>query len=246
MVGKLVEPIWTRILHRGPRAGSEPDFAVVSRGPESEEGDVSREGESKGRRWEDPMHFEDRGAFRLWLERNHDRVEELWIGFYRKATGKGGIRYDEVVDECLCWGWIDGMRRKVDDERYTNRLTPRRERSRWSRKNLQRFAELEREGRIAEPGRRARRRYEGPEGEAEGVDRPAKLPGELLERFRAEPEAWAFHRDQPARYRATARRWILSAKRDATRRRRLEKLIRFAAAGERLPELLGRPARHDP
>lgn len=231
-----------------------------------------------GERFDDPLHFPDASAFRAWLAENHDRVDELWIGFYRKATGREGLGYPEALDELLCWGWIDGIRKKVDEERYTNRLTPRRDGSHWSERNRARYAELEAEGRVAPPGRAARQRFgnpedrgedgapgAGPDGPREAREGPAAggsgdrlgrrastgaadpvLHDEHRARFQENPDAWAFHRAQPEGYRRMARRWISDAEREGTRLRRLDKLIRFAAAGERLPELEGRKTRDEP
>ena len=200
-----------------------------------------------GGRWDDPRHFPDRAALRAWLSEHHDGREELWVGFYRKALGLGGLGYEEAVDECLCWGWIDGIRKKVDEERYTNRITPRRPDSYWSEKNRRRYGELQREGRVADPGRAARARFQAPDpsvssdGDGEHPWHP-----DHQARFQEDPAAWTFHRDQPDGYRRRARHWVADAKRASTRRRRLEKLIRFATAGERLPEIEGRPARDEP
>lgn len=205
-----------------------------------------------GERWDDPRHFPDQDAFRRWMAENHGREEELWIGFYRKALGKAQLGYPEAVDECLCWGWIDGIRKKVDEERYTNRVTPRREGSWWSEKNRARYAELVAAGRVADPGREARARFRAPFDETAAGKDPDPPDGdeglsrELRDRFREHPEAWAFHRAQPEGYRRTASRWIADAVRASTRLRRLDKLIRFAAAGERLPEVEGRKTRDHP
>lgn len=199
-----------------------------------------------GDRWDDPRHFPDQAAFRAWLSEHHEQRDELWVGFYRKAVGAGELGYEEAVDECLCWGWIDGIRKKVDGERYTNRITPRRPGSWWSEKNRSRYVELEAEGRVTDPGRAARARFQAPDEPESADDGEGPWDPEHQARFQEEPKAWSFHRDQPDGYRRTARRWVADAKRASTRRRRLEKLIRFAAAGERLPEVEGRPTRDDP
>ena len=200
-----------------------------------------------GERPDDPLHFADRTDFRAWLRAHHDSVDELWIGLWKKATGKGGITYPGARDECLCWGWIDGVRKRVDDERYTVRLTPRLPRSRWSRVNVERYEELDAAGEVAEPGRAARARFEAtPEEPYDLRDVPGELPEPYATRLREHAAAWAFHRDQPPGYRRNAVFWITSAKREDTRTRRLEKLIRFAEAGERLPELGGGTGRREP
>jgi uncharacterized protein YdeI (YjbR/CyaY-like superfamily) len=113
----------------------------------------------------DARHFPDRAAFRSWLEKHHDTTDELWVAFWKKATGKEGLTYLEAVDEALCWGWIDGLKRSLDGESYTNRFTPRKKRSKWSDANLRRYAELEAEGRMAAPGRAAYDRFQATRGE---------------------------------------------------------------------------------
>lgn len=104
--------------------------------------------------------FDDEAAFAAWMDAHHDSLDEAWVGFFKKHTGKGGLAYPEAVDVCLCYGWIDGIKRRLDDERYVHRITPRRRRSNWSPTNLRRYAELEAAGRIREAGRQARRRFD--------------------------------------------------------------------------------------
>jgi len=195
---------------------------------------------ASGDRWDDPRLFRDQAAFRAWLSKNHDRVAELWVGFYNKASGKSAMTYPQAVDESLCWGWIDGVKKKVDAERYTNRFTPRKPVSKWSDVNLRRYAELDAEGRIAAPGRAAFARFDPEKHRAYSFEaRPQAFPPELEKAFRKEKKAWAFFSDQPPGYRRTAIHWVSSAKREETRLRRLAKLAAHSAAGERLPEISG-------
>lgn len=191
-----------------------------------------------GEVWDDPMHFDGPAAFRAWLKKHHDQRDELWLGFYRKATGKGGLQYKEALDELLSYGWIDGIRKKVDDASYTIRVTPRTTRSKWSKVNLDRYAELDADGRIAPPGRAAFARFDPEQHDPYSFETaPKKLAPEYEARFKADADAWAFFRDQPPYYRKTARFWVMSAKRESTRERRLGKLIACSARGERLPEI---------
>jgi uncharacterized protein YdeI (YjbR/CyaY-like superfamily) len=201
----------------------------------------------KGDRWQDPRHFRTPAAFRAWLEKNHDRRGELWVGFYRKGHG-GGMTYPQAVDEALCHGWIDGIKRKVDDIRYTNRFTPRKRESKWSEVNLRRYAELEAEGRIAPPGAAARGRFDAEKHPPYSFERarPARLAPELEARFREQADAWTFFQAQPPGYRSLAIHWIMSAKREETRERRLHQLAEFSAAAQRLPQISGQPARKEP
>ncbi len=152
------------------------------------------------------------------------------------------------MEEAVCFGWIDGLKRRVDDEAYTLRFTPRKPDSKWSESNVKRYRRLEAKGRMAQPGRAAWKRFQGSEAD---IDRPAdrksaELGPELLARLQADADAWNFHHAQPPGYRKTCAFWVMSAKRKSTRERRLDRLIRFAAAGERVPEVEGKPAREDP
>lgn len=196
-----------------------------------------------GDRWDDPRLFKDQAAFRAWLGKNHDQIDELWVGFYNKKSGKSAMTYAQAVDESLCWGWIDGIKKKVDEDRYTNRFTPRKAVSKWSDVNLRRYAELDAEGRIAPPGKAAFARFDPEKHRAYSFEaRPNAFTPELEKLFRKDKAAWAHFTDQPPGYRRTAIHFVSSAKREETRLRRLEELMRVSAVGERLPQISGRPA----
>ncbi len=198
----------------------------------------------KGDRWEDPRHFATPAACRAWLEKNHDRVSELWIGFYRKGTGGKGVTYRQALDEALCFGWIDGIKRKVDEIRYTNRFTPRKRDSKWSEVNLNRYAELEAEGRIAPPGAEAFARFDPKKHQPYSFERRVvELDPAYAKSFQRHAEAWAFFQAQPPGYRRTAIHWVMSAKREETRARRLGQLVDASGDKERLPQISGQPAR---
>ena len=197
-----------------------------------------------GDRFDDPKLFPSQAAFRTWLGKHHARVPELWVGFYNKASGKRAMTYPEAVDEALCWGWIDGVKKKVDEERYTNRFTPRKAVSKWSDVNLHRYAELEAAGRIAAPGRAAFARFDPSKHRVYSFEaRPDAFPPEMEREFRRHRDAWAFFTAQPPGYRRIAIHWVSSAKRQETRLRRLALLVGASAAGERLPQLGGGLAR---
>lgn len=199
---------------------------------------------SAGDRFDDPRMFSSQAAFRTWLGKHHARVEELWVGFWNKASGKRAMTYPEAVDEALCWGWIDGVKKKVDAERYTNRFTPRKPVSMWSDVNLRRYAELEAAGRVAEPGRAAFARFDPSKHRAYSFEaRPEAFPPELEREFRRHRDAWAFFTAQPPGYRRVAIHWVSSAKRAETRLRRLAQLVDVSGGGERLPQLGGGLAR---
>jgi uncharacterized protein YdeI (YjbR/CyaY-like superfamily) len=174
--------------------------------------------------------------FRAWLARNHNRVNELWVGYYRKATGRPSVTWPESVDEALCYGWIDGIRKKVDDVSYKVRFTPRRAKSIWSAVNIGRVAVLTREGRMQAAGSAAfARRDENNSRRYSFENRAtAKLSRADEREFRREPAAWKFFQSQPPGYRRLAAWYVISAKRTETRRARLERLIATSRARRRI------------
>ena len=176
--------------------------------------------------------FDSAADFRAWLLAHHESAVELWVGFYRKDSGKSGTTYPEAVDQALCFGWIDGVRRSVDSTSYANRFTPRKASSNWSAVNVKRVGELSALGLIhasglhafeaRDPRRSQEYSYEG---------RAPELDGAYAERLRANPEAWAFFQAQTPWYRRTASWWVVSAKKDETRLKRLATLVEDSAAG---------------
>jgi uncharacterized protein YdeI (YjbR/CyaY-like superfamily) len=180
-------------------------------------------------------HFTSAIELRRWLRQNHARVAELWIGFYNKASGRGGITYPEALDEALCYGWIDGLRKRVDGQRYTIRFTPRRPGSIWSIVNLGHVERLKKLGRMRAAGLAAfAARTAARSGVYSFEQRPQEFPAAFEKTFRANPLAWDFWQTQPPGYRRTATWWVISAKQDTTRQRRLAALIALSAAGQRL------------
>jgi uncharacterized protein YdeI (YjbR/CyaY-like superfamily) len=185
-----------------------------------------------------PRFFPSPAEFRKWLERNHDRESELLVGFYKKSSGKRGITYEEALDEALCFGWIDGVRRSVDNERSTIRFTPRRQRSNWSLKNIRRVNELTKLGRMAPPGIAAFERRDPSEAGTYSFEQASpRLDQGLERRFRRNRGAWKFWEAQPPGYRKAATWWVVSAKREETRLRRLQTLIEDSANGRRLAQV---------
>jgi len=182
----------------------------------------------------EPVYFPSPSAFRDWLEANHDSADELWVGYYKKGTGRPSMTWPASVDEALCFGWIDGLRRRIDDERYVIRFTPRRQGSNWSRVNLARVEALTAEGRMRPAGLAA---HAGRKPDAAGTtyeERPQALPEPYARAFRERDDAaWRFFEAQPPSYRRTAIGWILDAKREETRLRRLEQVVEASAAGRR-------------
>jgi uncharacterized protein YdeI (YjbR/CyaY-like superfamily) len=192
--------------------------------------------------------FASPAEFRAWLEANHASSAELWVGFHKRATGRPSLRWSESVDEALCFGWIDGVRKRVDAERYVIRFSPRKPDSIWSAVNLAKMAALLAAGRVAPAGRAAHERRSAAKSGVYSYEQrgQAAFDPELERRFRAAPGAWRFFADQPPGYRRLATYWVVSAKRAETRQSRLEKLIDCCAAGRRLPELARPAAKESP
>ncbi|MDB5069712.1 MAG: hypothetical protein JWM87_823 [Candidatus Eremiobacteraeota bacterium] len=187
--------------------------------------------------------FATPAAFRRWLESNHESRDELLVGFHKKGSGKPSITWPEAVDEALCFGWIDGVRRSLDDDSYTIRFTPRKERSIWSAVNIARAEELIAEGRMRPAGLRAfERRTENRSQIYSYEQRDEAVLDHAAEReFRANAAAWTFFQSQPPWYRRTAIYWVMTAKKDDTRRRRLATLIDDSAHGRRIKQLARPP-----
>ncbi len=184
------------------------------------------------------MVFSDAEAFRAWLETHHADTTEVWVGYYRKEVPKTSIRYPEAVDEALCFGWIDGIGYRVDDEVTTNRFTPRRPRSTWSATNVRRVGELQAARRMHPAGLAAfNARTTANTGIYSYENRPADLPPAYLAQLRADAAAWAWWQAQTPGYRRTATWWVISARQQATRDRRLATLIADCAAGRMIKPL---------
>jgi len=182
--------------------------------------------------------FGSTSELRAWFEAHHADRSELWVGFYKAHTGRGGVVYPEAVDEALCFGWIDTTVRRLDDERYANRFVPRRPESQWSDGNRRRFAELDRQGRVHAAGRRAfeRRPATGrPQFTSGGTYR---LAPEFAARLRNRPTADRYFRSRTQGYRKRATFWVMSAVRPETRERRFSTLLDACARRTVPPALL--------
>ena len=191
-----------------------------------------------------PRFFRSAAAFRAWLARNHARADELLLGFYNQRSARKGISYKEAVDEALCFGWIDGVRRTVDEKRYSGRFTPRRARSNWSFVNVKRVAELEALGRMAAPGREAFARRDAKRTGVYSFERErAQLGPDLEARFRANARAWAFFESRPPWYQRTSIWWMVSARKEETRLRRLAVLMECSAKEQPIPGLDRSPSK---
>ena len=191
----------------------------------------------------EPMFFATPAMFRAWLEAHHETEAELFVGFYKKGSGKPSITWPESVDEALCFGWIDGVRRSFGEDAYTIRFTPRKPTSIWSAINVDKVAQLTKLGKMREAGLRA---FAARTAAKTGVysferNETAKLSPAHEKVLRANAKAAAFFDAQAPWYRRTAIHWVISAKREETRQRRLQKLIADSAAGRSIAPLV-RPA----
>jgi uncharacterized protein YdeI (YjbR/CyaY-like superfamily) len=182
-----------------------------------------------------PRFFKSPANFRRWLERHHAKSPELWVGFYKKDCGKGGIGYKEAVDEALCFGWIDGIKKRVDEHSYMHRFTPRTRDSYWSAVNTKRMHELIARQLAAPPGLDAFERRDREKTKRYSFEREAAAFDPAIARaFKANAAAWTFFRAQPPGYQKVITFFVMSAKQDQTRLRRLEILMKACTEGKRL------------
>lgn len=180
----------------------------------------------------DPTFFPEAADFRAWLEAHHASADQLWVGYYKKATGKPSVTWEETVDEALCYGWIDGLRKSRDDESFVIRFTPRKPKSVWSQRNIDLVARLTAEGRMKPAGLAAFAHKDvHPDSGYRPSELIAELGAEMVARFQATAGAWAFYQGQPAGYRRQTAHWVMSAKREETRQRRLSTLIDDSSHG---------------
>jgi uncharacterized protein YdeI (YjbR/CyaY-like superfamily) len=183
--------------------------------------------------------FETPADFRAWLAENHETADELWVGFHKKATGRPSITWPEAVDEALCVGWIDGLRKSLGDESYMIRFTPRKPRSTWSAVNIARAEELLAQDRMQPAGLRA---FEARTDDNSAIysyeqRHGARLEPEQEREFRANEQAWAYFQSRPPSYRKAAIWWVVSAKREETRTKRLRTLVEDSAQGRTIRQL---------
>jgi len=182
-----------------------------------------------------PVFFKTAADFRRWLAAHHATETELLVGFYRKSSGQAGITYKEAVDEALCYGWIDGVKRRVDDQRYTHRFTPRTAQSTWSVVNTRRVAELIALKRMARPGLAAFQRRDPEKTKTYSFEnRPSVFDPALEREFKKDEAAWTFFNAQPPGYRRLMTFFVMSAKQPETRQRRLAMLVKTSAEGKRM------------
>jgi uncharacterized protein YdeI (YjbR/CyaY-like superfamily) len=187
----------------------------------------------------EPIYFSSPDEFRAWLEEHHETETEVWVGYWKKATGKPSLVWSQAVDEALCFGWIDGVLRGIDDERHIQRFTPRKPASNWSAINIAKVERLRAEGRMRPAGEAAFARRRGDRSGIYSYEQRhnARLEPDEQARFEANAAAWEYFTSRPPSYRKPAVWWVVSAKKPETRERRLATLIEQSAAGEPINQL---------
>jgi uncharacterized protein YdeI (YjbR/CyaY-like superfamily) len=184
--------------------------------------------------------FSSASSFHNWLKKNHNQVAELWVGFHKKKSGKKSITYPEALDEALCFGWIDGLRKTIDENSYTIRFTPRKAKSIWSVVNTGRATQLSKLGLMQPAGLKA---FALRDPKRSGIYSFETAPRELnalyKERFRTNKKAWEYFQQQPPGYQRVACYWVMSAKREETQMHRLDQLVAASAQGSRLGVVTG-------
>lgn len=185
-----------------------------------------------------PVYFESPAAFRAWLEQNHDKTTELLVGFYKVGSRRASMSWSESVDQALCFGWIDGVRRSIDQHRYCIRFTPRKPKSTWSAVNIKKIEALSQKQLMTPAGlaafaKRSERNSRIYAYEQEEV----KLSPDYEEIFRSNKKAWGFFQSLPPSYRKPAIYWVMSAKQAATRSRRLQELVSDSEAHRKIKQL---------
>lgn len=182
-----------------------------------------------------PIFFTNTAEFRKWLEENHQTETELYVGYYKVSTGKSSMNWSDSVDEALCFGWIDGVRRSIDRESYCNRFTPRNPKSNWSAINIKKVEEMIRLGKMTPAGLAAyEKRSESRSAVYSYENLPEKLAPEFETRFKEHPAAWEFFLKQAPSYKKVKIYWVMEARQEQTRWSRLEKLIAACQSGERI------------
>jgi uncharacterized protein YdeI (YjbR/CyaY-like superfamily) len=183
------------------------------------------------------IFFESAAGFGAWLDANHATAVELWVGFYKKGSGRLNLSWPESVDQALCVGWIDGVRKSLDEVSYTIRFSPRKQRSVWSSVNVRRVEELTKQGVMRPAGLKAfEARQENRSGIYSYEQRSAELPSQYAQVLKKNKAAWTFFQTQPPSYRKAVHWWVVSAKKEETRVKRLDALIMHSAKRQRLPQ----------
>lgn len=186
--------------------------------------------------------FAGPAELRAWFEQHHETAAELFVGYWKKGSGQRGVTHPEAIEQALCFGWIDSVGRRIDDQRYQVRFTPRRKGSVWSAVNVAKITELTEAGLMHPAGTRAFENRKPDRVAVYSYEQPtdAVLSDEQIAKFRENPGAWEWFETRSPSYRRSAAHWVVSAKRADTRERRLAQLIADSAAGRKVPPLAPR------
>jgi uncharacterized protein YdeI (YjbR/CyaY-like superfamily) len=182
-----------------------------------------------------PIYFATQTEFREWLEENHNKETELFVGYYKVGSGRQSMTWSESVDQAICFGWIDGIRKSIDEESYCIRFTPRKPKSIWSAINIKKVEELTKKGLMKPSGLTAFKLLEANKSKIYSYENEEiKFPEDLEQLFKSNNKAWEFFQAMPQSYRKPATRWVLSAKQESTRFKRLQELITDSEAGRKI------------
>ena len=195
-----------------------------------------------GRSAASPRFFATPADFRAWLEKNHATAVELWVGFHKRHTARASIDWPQSVDCALCFGWIDGLRKSLGAEAYVIRFTPRKSASHWSAINIARVPELTKLGLMLPAGLAAFARRDPKRSRLASYENRTQFDAATLREFRAHRKAWAFFEAQPAGYRRVFTHWVMTAKKEETRKRRLARLVAECTRGRRIDPFSGKTA----
>ena len=189
-----------------------------------------------------PIFFANTSELRKWFEKNHDKEKELFVGYYKTNTGKPSVTWSESVDQALCFGWIDGIRKSLDETSYTNRFTPRRPGSVWSDINIKKVEELTKKGMMHAAGIEAFNKRDEKKSRTYSYERKiVQLDKNSEKQFKQNKKAWKFFQSQPPSYQKPVISWVISAKHDETKQKRLSTLIKDSEEDQRIKQL--RPTR---
>jgi uncharacterized protein YdeI (YjbR/CyaY-like superfamily) len=185
-----------------------------------------------------PTFFSTQAAFRKWLEKNHEKTGELLVGFYKVNSGKPSMTWNESVDEAICFGWIDGIRRSIDEESYCIRFTPRKSTSIWSAINIKKVEELTKKELMDPAGINAFSKRKEHKSRIYSYEKEAEnLSDEFLGKFKLNKKAWTFFQSMAPSYQRTAIHWVMSAKQESTKIKRLDELINDSNAERKIKSL---------
>ena len=186
----------------------------------------------------EPVFFSTQSAFRKWLEQNHDKASELLVGFYKTGSGKASISWSESVDVAICFGWIDGIRKSIDSESYSIRFTPRKPKSIWSAVNIKKVEELAKQGLMHPAGLAAFSKREENKSRIYAYEKEATtLSEDFLKKFTSNNKAWNYFQSMAPSYQKTAIHWVMNAKQEITKEKRLKELIRDCQAKRKIKRL---------